>query len=424
MKTKLLLMLIFGWLAISLQGQTQKCNTMMVWNELKINDPEAAYRMQQLEVQTQDWIKLHKNYKSGAALTIPVVVHVVYNNEIENISDEQIQSQIDVLNADFRLLNTDSLDDSHPFWYYTADTEIEFCLAKQDENGNATTGITRTHTDSLSFSSDAIKFTDQGGKDNWDPTKYLNIWVCNIVQSAEGSTLGYATFPSDLSVDPDWDGVVIRHQAFGTVGTAGSEGFTTNNLGRTTTHEVGHWLNLFHIWGDDECGDDMVEDTPPQEGENYDCPTFPHRPNNICGSDENGEMYMNYMDYVDDNCMNMFTFGQGLRMWAAIESARSGLKTSQGCTATGIENVPGKNLYAQVFPNPSNGDITISFNSKMKVYEIILVNPLGQVVTDIKNQTIQNGQLNVSLDYLSDGIYYLLINSEKGNLTQKIILNR
>ncbi len=331
MKTKLLLTItlaIFSW---NVNAQ-EKCGTMKHWEFIKSKDPDAAKRMQQLEEKTQERIKNFAVQKKKQIITIPVVVHVLWNDPIEDISNAQIQSQIDILNEDFRLLNSDSLTDTHPFYYDTDDAEIEFCLAVRDEYGDTTTGITRTYTNSITFIGDGNeKHTATGGKDNWDPTKYLNLWVCNL--DGSGGTLGYATFPSDLTTYPDLDGVVIRYEAFGDIGTAGSGSFATNDLGRTATHEVGHWLNLLHIWGDDICGDDFVSDTPEHEDANYNCPAFPHKPFNACipGTGADGEMYMNYMDYVDDNCMVMFTMGQADRMWDALDIVRDSLFTSRGC---------------------------------------------------------------------------------------------
>jgi len=273
-----------------------------------------------------------------------------------------------VLNEDFRLLNADSLLPSHPYWVDAADALIKFCLAVRDPDGDPTNGITRTFTNSTSFSGNGdVKFSTTGGVNNWNPTQYLNLWVCNL----SGLTLGYAAFPSDLTTFPEEDGVVIRHQAFGTIGTAGTGGFTANDLGRTATHEVGHWLNLSHIWGDTICGNDFVADTPEHEDANYFCPTFPHRPFNACipGTFADGEMYMNYMDYVDDGCMVMFTFDQSSRMDAALFTERSAILTSRGClpcptiisgyTASSINICEGETV---TFTNTSTGASTYEWD--------------------------------------------------------------
>ena len=240
---------------------------------------------------------------------------MIYNTTSQNISDAQIQSQITVLNQDFRRTNADKTT----LWPQAADSEIQFCLANVDPNGLSTTGITRTQTSVTSFSTnDAMKFSAQGGKDAWNTSKYLNIWVCNI----GGGILGYAQFPGGGSASTD--GVVIGFNYFGTTGTATAP----FNKGRTATHEVGHWLNLRHIWGDGPCGtDDFVTDTPESDAANYGCATG----HVSCGT---VDMVQNYMDYSDDACMNLFTAGQKARMQAlfATGGLRVGLLSSNGCS--------------------------------------------------------------------------------------------
>ncbi len=373
------LILSLTFLSFIAQAQAPKCASDLILKRRIEKDPTVLARMNQVEKQTQEWVLAHaKSNQEQAIITIPVVVHVLYNTNAENISVTQIQSQIQALNEDFRLLNADSLQPNHPFWPYTADVGIEFCLASKDPNGNATSGITRTFTDSTFFGEyDTPKYNSTGGKDNWDPTKYLNVWVCNL----NGTLLGHATFPSDLASDPDLDGVVCRHQAFGYTGTAGTGGFTENAEGRTMTHEIGHWLNLRHIWGDNQpnCGDDLVSDTPPLDHDNGGCPSFPFHANNACGTDEDGEMFMNYMDYVDDNCMVMFTSGQASRMKATLDGARSALKTSNGCgqIATGLNEFTNENSFA-IFPNPSNGDVTLHFKNNVQTnVTISILNIVG-----------------------------------------------
>lgn len=304
----------------------RSCGSMDAYERLLENDPNFARNRQDIENHAQRIISSDVA-QSRAVITIPVVVHVVYNTATQNVSDAQIQSQIDVLNADFRKLNADASLVPSAFAALAADAEIQFCLAKRDPSGNATTGITRTSTTKTSFTTnDGIKSAAQGGKDAWNTTQYLNLWVGNI----SGGILGYAQFPGGAA---STDGVVINYSAFGTMGTAAAP----YNKGRTATHEVGHWLNLYHIWGDDGTGctgSDQVGDTPNQADENYGCPTYP---NASCSN--TSDMYMNYMDYTDDACMYMFSAGQKARMQAlfAAGGARVGLTTSQGCVApTGV----------------------------------------------------------------------------------------
>jgi hypothetical protein len=408
-------------LNVSIFAQSIKCATMKHLQKRIKEDPTLFTRMQQSEIRTHNWISEQANFKkTQQVISIPVVVHVLWHDPIENISDQQIQSQIDVLNEDFRLMNADSLDYNHPFWVYSSDTEIEFCLASRDPDGNATDGITRTFTDSVSFVGEGNeKASATGGVDNWDPTEYLNIWVCNL--DGSGGTLGYASFPSDLATNPDEDGVVIRYEAFGSEGTAGSGSFTENDGGRTGTHEVGHWLNLRHIWGDDTCGDDFVADTKTAEEANYGCPSFPHKANNACGTDADGEMYMNYMDYVDDACMNMFTEGQTDRMHAALNGDRIGLLTSSGCGSPNALNEYSFDNSIKILPNPNNGNFTINF---IKVNtEIINISVYDLVGSQIKKfENVKVFPFKMEMNELSNGVYHLIINSADKTKTQKIII--
>lgn len=387
-------------------------------------DPSLKQRMHVNEQATQAWLANNSRASrvSGQVTTIPVVVHVIWNTSVQNVSDNQIYSQIDVLNEDFRLLNADSLDDQHAFYSFTADTGIEFCLAQQDPNGNPTTGITRTQTSVVSWddnNSDDIKSTANGGHDNWDPTQYLNLYVANL----DGTTLGFATFPDELSTEPNLDGVVIRYEAFGTEGTAGAGIFTANAGGRTGTHEVGHWLNLRHIWADTLCGDDFVADTEPAEDANYGCPPFPHRANNQCGSGSDGEMYMNYMDYVDDNCMHMFTAGQADRMDAVLNGPRSGLLTSLGCEVpSAIQDISFSNAIS-VFPNPNNASFSLSIDLKGSSFATAyIVDMLGVTVKELGSYGRGNSTIDIS--DLSSGAYFLKVNSGNKSATKKIFVTK
>ncbi|MDX5418809.1 MAG: T9SS type A sorting domain-containing protein [Hymenobacteraceae bacterium] len=259
-----------------------------------------------------------------ATVTVPVVFHVVYNKQSENIRDEQILSQLAVLNEDFRRMNADTINTPEYFRSLAADTQIEFCLAIVDPQGNPTTGITRTQTtkDSFSYFSDHVKSAANGGVDAWDYTQYLNIWICNL----GNEELGYASSPGAA---PGRDGVVVHHRS------VGAAPFNTSmwafNLGRTATHEVGHWLGLKHIWGlGITCKDsDDIDDTPNQLSETVGCPDGVML---SCENGPNGNMWQNYMDYTDDACMNLFTGGQATYMRSVLQSARSYVYNSSACS--------------------------------------------------------------------------------------------
>lgn len=281
------------------------CGSNDHWHQLTQQQPELIQNRLHIEQQTAMYSNDPiLNAKKRNVITIPVVVHVVYNTATQNISDAQILSQIAILNQDFRRLNPDFNSTPIPFQAVSADCQFEFVLARRDPNGDSTTGITRTYTPVSTFTlNDNVKKTNMGGKDPWPSTDYLNIWVCRLANGM----LGYAQFPGGPALT---DGVVCSFRAFGNTGAV----LPPYNKGRTCTHEVGHWLNLFHIWGDDggSCnGSDLVNDTPNQASENYGCPSYPKL---SCNNGPHGEMFVNYMDYTDDACMSMFTAGQKMRM--------------------------------------------------------------------------------------------------------------
>ena len=306
------------------------CHTMGNLERLIHQDPKTVTRMELIEKQTQAFLNTKTqsaSQKSALVVTIPVVFHVLYNTAAENISEAQVLSQLQILNDDFRRLNSDQDN----VWAQAADTQIEFCLASQDPDGNPTDGILRVPTNVTSFgTNDAMKFTSQGGSDAWPAADYMNFWVCDL----GSSLLGYAQFPGGPAAT---DGIVCNYTATGNTGTAQAP----FDLGRTATHEVGHYLNLRHIWGDGGCGvDDFVADTPEDDGANYGCALG--SASCVAGT---SAMVQNYMDYSDDACMNLFTQGQSDRMNALFlpGGARASLVSSAGCTPA----VPDFDLDAQ-----------------------------------------------------------------------------
>lgn len=312
MRKPLLFISIFWLLATNFTYGQERCGTIFdpskVSPEVRQSVESFYSRVENPELQAM--APNNFNINSGVVL-IPIVVHVVYNTAIENISDAQICSQIEALNQDFARRNPDRINTPAQFAGVAGNTEIQFYLATRDPNGNATSGITRTSTSVTSFDDDdGVKSNASGGRNPWDTNRFLNIWVADL----NPGLLGYAQFPWDYAAKPNTDGVVVDFRAFGTTGAV----MPPYHLGRTTSHEVGHWLGLRHIWGDDggACtGSDGVNDTPNQGG-NYTqlCPTG----NMVsCGSND---MYMNYMDYTNDACMNLFTNGQKAVMRATLNT--------------------------------------------------------------------------------------------------------
>jgi len=349
-------------------------------------------------------------------IVIPVVVHVLYHTSIQNISDEQVLSQLAVLNNDYRRLNADIVNAPEPFKNIAGDARIVFCLAKMDPNGRYSPGIIHKYTREVLFlSDDAMKFSSSGGDDGWDSKKYLNIWVCNLF----GHTLGYSVLPGG---DAEKDGIVIQFDAFGTTGTAAAP----FNKGRTTTHEVGHWLGLRHLWGDAACGDDSINDTPPQQTNNKGCPAFPHL--SSCSNDSNGDMFMNYMDFTDDACMNMFTEGQKnvMRSMFALGSPRNSFLNLSVCDSSLAQGGPlpvdsaSNKADISVYPNPFTNQVTINYKNvadiagkTIRIYDIT-----GKLVFV---QIIKSQKISVALNNLPNGMYFLKIESRNKPLVFKLI---
>jgi len=267
--------------------------------QLKEN-PELASKMNQIEEFTENALRNPNQYRLvNGKIEIPVVVNVLYRTTAENISLTQIQSQIDVLNKDFNALNTDYSSVPTLFAGVKANVGISFVLDQ----------VIRKATTKTSWGTrDAIKKTKSGGLNPTSPTTKLNLWIGTI----GGGILGYAQFPGGSATT---DGVVIDPLYIGV--TSNSSSSYPYNLGRTATHEVGHWLNLRHIWGDTTCGSDLVADTPSHNTANYGVPTYPHY-STCTGTPV--EMTMNYMDYTDDRGMYMFSIGQKARMDAIFLS--------------------------------------------------------------------------------------------------------
>lgn len=322
---QILITLTFTFFSTILLSQDRNCPSVINLAQMQTQDPVRYQRFMDLENFTANYIANQNNPNQrlidpNGIIIIPVVVHVLHRGEAEgtgrNISLAQIQSQINVLNEDFRRLNADRVNTPAAFVPAASDYNIEFRLACQDPAGNPTNGVVRRLTNKNNFplietpnhtideTAMGIKMTNISGDDPWLTDRYLNIWVCDL----KNGVLGYATFPADYIAHPTWDGVVIATTAMGRVGNVTAP----FDRGRTATHEIGHWLNLRHISGDAICGDDFVGDTPPQHNQNYNCPQFPHT-SACAGNGTSGDMFMNYMDYTDDACMNIYTNGQRLR---------------------------------------------------------------------------------------------------------------
>lgn len=408
-KTTTLAILLFLFAFSLFAQQERNCASMENLEYRKQNDPNLESKMAQIEAFTRNKIEqdqASQNKIVGNIITIPVVVHVIYSNAQENISEAQILSQIQVLNDDFRRLNTDA-DNT---WSQAADTQIEFCMATVDPNGNATNGITRKSSTKSSWgTNDAMKKSSQGGVNPWNTAEYLNMWVCNI----GGGILGYAQFPGGSAAT---DGVVMGPNYFGSKNLG--SGFYLSapfDEGRTTTHEVGHFLNLRHIWGDSNCGNDFVSDTPTHQTSNGGCPVG----KTSCGS---VDMVQNYMDYTNDSCMNLFTQGQKSRMRAVLAAggARRALALSDKCGATtqptcsdGIQNgnetgvdCGGSCTPCQTACNDNEINVVITFDNYPEETAWTLKNANGSTVASGTYSSANADGSTVNESYcLPDGCY-------------------
>lgn len=343
-----------------------------------------------------------------SVVTIPVVVHVVYKGNLENISDQQIYSQLEVLNKDYRRLNDNANTVPAIFAPLAADVELEFCLATIDPTGQPATGITRRETSWSDIGQllapdgrPRINYTALGGEDAWDTQHYLNIWVCGI----GGGILGFGTAPG--TTIPEEDGVVVDARFFGTTGLAALH--PPHHLGRTATHEIGHYFNLKHIWGGngDSCDDDDdVDDTPVQRSAYQGCPVHPQL---SCG---NTAMFMNFMDYTDDACMSLFTLGQKARVWAALEIARPGLLDGDRCSVIPVIT-PESVAPLQLWPNPAGSVLLINRAEPLPAgCSIRIFDALGRLRMSLQQLNSSGSQLEIDVSSFPAGVYLLVIYTE------------
>ena len=360
-----------------------------------------------LEIFTQDYIAQYpSNASSRGKITIPVVVHIVYPTENENISNAQVFSQIDALNRDFNRRN-DNLDKVHPdFENIIGKVGFNFCLATIDPDGNVTDGITRTATnENFEYSRGAkwIYHTADGGHTAWDTNQYLNIWVTKT-----GSNIaGFGSKPNQNQSDED--GVIISVDYFGQLGTA----LPNFQLGRTGTHEVAHYFNIFHPFNDGCDGDDFVADVP-QQSNSYNGNCLADE-NISCGGRDNAS---NFMNYAQDECLAMFSQGQALRMQAALIHARSGLLNNNACQQSPTPTLTDE---IKIYPNPASYYFCIEVgDAHLPQIPYIVFNALGQ---KIEEGIVLPNSLQHFPTY-RNGIYFIqFMDGSAEGVLKKIIIN-
>lgn len=391
----------------------RECAVTNYLSQQSAADPAITQRIQSIEqfIKQQAFAKMEG--EEANVIRIPVVVHILYKTATENISDEQVRSQIDVLNRDFRRKNADTVNTPARFKAFAADVQVEFYLATADPDGRATNGIVRRQTGVSQWKlDDKIKYSASGGDDAWDSRSYLNIWVGNL-----GGTQGYSSMPGSL---PGKDGIAIHYTAFGTINSS-----APHHLGRTTVHEIGHWLGLRHIWGDTYCGDDLVDDTPKQGNFTTGCPTGFR---SSCNNNATGDMYMNFMDYTTDACVNMFTYGQKERMLALFNlgGPRYSLLSSRGLdapwnlTQPEVQPAPLPEAKVRIFPNPVVSEITITFNEDATWIgkNLAIVNAQGITVARVQVKSVNQ---KIDLGRLNPGMYFIQGENGDVKLREKLV---
>ncbi len=417
----------------SQQPALQKCGTIEYMEHIESNHPGYIQSTKEAFNVAQSYMENGYVQKSNNTYRIPVVVHIVYNTPEQNIPDSVVHNQIATLNEDFNRQNADTVNMRTDFQPYAGSMNISFELAEFDPNGDPTDGITRTQTDTTTFSGNIlemmsgdmtamenVKTTSTGGIDPWDQTHYLNIWVCNMAINFMGNEtpaiLGYATPPANL---PNWpsggagglgDGVVIQYQVFGSNNPnalPGQQPYIAK--GRTPTHEVGHYLGLRHIWGDDaDCGiDDGIADTPNATAQSeQDC----NKTKNSCVDNIDGvdlpDMVENYMDYSAEDCQNTFTKGQADLMTGVLENQRWDL--THGNPALNIQEETSLDLV--LYPNPTNSKVTLT--SKQSIKGFLVISDLkGQVV---KSVMVNSNKTTIDVEGLQNGVYFVSVEGKRG----------
>ncbi|GAB3902127.1 hypothetical protein GCM10028803_28100 [Larkinella knui] len=427
------ILLGFGWAETGAQTPVspQRCGIDGREQILQQRDPQRLAKRQKLNEQVEQLIR-QKNSEPGhsrigeVVYRIPVVVHVVHNNSSgfvggannPNISDEQIASQIRVLNEDYRRMANTRGFNSNPIG---ADTGIEFFLARTDPDGKQTNGITRNYNQKTNYN----VYDKSSGDDRllsqiayWPSDQYLNIWVTTL----RSDYLGYAQFPEAEGIpgllpleNELTDGVIIDYRYFGSE--LGAVTSATYKYGRTTTHEVGHWLGLIHIWGDAVCGDDYCNDTPPTESANQ--TTACTERFSTCNGTRTRNQIENYLDYTPDACMNLFTQDQRARMRAVIEASprrQRVVRSSDPLPQT-------ESLTVNVFPNPAQRQSTLEvLFTGFQSFQVDITDLSGRVIRTQNFTDYPSSSISIPLDTFARGVYFVKVHTDKETASRRLLI--
>ncbi len=430
----------------------ERCGNEIILKSLLAENPsyKTAYDKYVLESRKRADAyteQINNSASKGTAFlgTIPVVFHIILRqSQIDAIGGingiyQRASSQIDVLNEDFNARNPDTAGIPAGFKPFKGSMDIQFGFAHTKPDGTATDGIeikvaptTNTGFSSSTNGSDSAKKSSKGGLDPFDNTKYLNIWVVDITNPVgNGDVYGFA-YSHDFaySISPsfiDNAGVVLDYAAFGKRANILDYYAPGANKGRTLVHETGHFLGLWHIWGDiapgpNGCGDDFISDTPPQKAATTQCKTYPYTDD--CTTTGNGLMFMNFMDYPGDVCYKLFSKGQVAKMQSTLAPTGTAPQLLQHpellmwpTSVASIQN--DANLV--IFPNPTTGSVELNYNVGKQLKEVRIMNITGQVVKQIATDATNN---NVKIDLSNNpkGMYTIQCHFEDGVIVRKITL--
>jgi len=407
MKSALYLIIILFGLKISAYGQDSICHFETKFKEAIKFHPKILEQIEANQAKFQTILSGKNLIAKRNPITIPVVFHIVWKQEDDNISNERILSQVETLNQVFTNSHPDITAIPAEFKSVIGNPNFRFCLAAQDPNGHPTNGILRVQTtiDQIG-NSDSLFFTQLGGSSAWDTHKYLNIWVTSY-----SGFSGFSSFPEDG--DSLRGGILLYAQVVGL-----NDPEKQRGLGRAAVHEIGHYFGLHHIWGDDKVGqdtscmnDDGFTDTPLQSNPNRRCPDEYRPPPFSCG---NFNMYVNFMDYSPDECLSMFTKQQTDYMLMMLETYRHGLlENDGGCVISSKET---QSVGFKIYPNPARAQIKILFNQPISQYATLRIYDLrGILVWQITD--FLYSELEIIIPEFPQGIYFLKVGSQVQKLS-------